>query len=225
MLPSVRVICHQGLYTRNKLRQKWLPICHRCFRRCHFMKADELNAGEGEARARGGELSGEPWCIEAELYLTGHTRVCVCVCVCVYMCGSVHVLWCVYESERDRFHQRACECVHHFNTMKLTFCNFPKVANDINVRNSFSMNHRVHTHTHIHTHTHTHTHRHTAYISRMWRGCGLCWLFHLHATIVKQKLDFFYVGLYAKGAHVCVCVRLGGECCRLSGEGPEGSLM
>lgn len=24
------------------------------------MKADELNAGEGEARARGGELSGEP---------------------------------------------------------------------------------------------------------------------------------------------------------------------
>lgn len=60
MLSSVRVICHQGLYTRYKLRQKWLPICHRCFRRCHFMKAGELNAGEGEARAKGGELSGEP---------------------------------------------------------------------------------------------------------------------------------------------------------------------
>lgn len=59
-LPSVRVICHQGLYTEHKLRQKWLPICRRCFRRCPFMKGGRLNASEGEQRMRGGKLSGEP---------------------------------------------------------------------------------------------------------------------------------------------------------------------
>lgn len=40
--------------------KKWLPICRRCLRRCHFMKGDGLNAGEEEQRGRGGKLSWEP---------------------------------------------------------------------------------------------------------------------------------------------------------------------
>lgn len=62
------------------------------------MRGDGLNAGEGEQRARGGKLSGEPgpWLRRDALklsitvfdwsHLCVHATLCASVCACALMC-------------------------------------------------------------------------------------------------------------------------------------------